>query len=228
MKKHVSLVPLLVLAILPCAASDLGTLQMGYESRHIYRGVDSALDEAIQWSSATVNLENAYVGLWYGTGPSSDYEEVDLFGGYVFDVDGWRVIPNFIWYHFPDNDDQDSTDLMIKVARDTILENGILLTPELIYSYNIDAEGSYAELAIVATLQLQEDWTLSLRPAIALSDGLRPEDGPDHAELVGRIGWAVNDALTASVFTGYSVALDAIDSFCDDELWGGLTLSASF
>jgi hypothetical protein len=216
------------LAGVPVVAAMSGDMRLGYETKHIYRGVDSAMDEEIVWASAQATVASGYLGLWYGTGPTSDYEEVDLYGGYTFDVGEWRVTPNFIWYHFPANSSADSTDLMVKVDRTYLSGEGLSLTPELIYSYNIDAKGHYAELALVVGYAVSEAWTFSVRPAVAASNHLRPRDGADHAEVIGRATYRVNDNLHLQGFVGLSYSMHAIETIQDDVAWGGLTIIARF
>ena len=140
--------PLLLTILTTCLLGTtglygLGSMSIGYESRHIYRGVDSALDGSIQWSAIQVEQAGAYGGLWYGTGAATEYEEVDLYGGYVYQAGDWRLIPNFIWYHFPDNDSADSTDVQLWIERDWVLESGIVLRPQLKARYNLDVEGTF-------------------------------------------------------------------------------------
>jgi len=213
---------------LPCHAAFEGSLQTGYETRHIYRGVDSALESSIQWTQVHLSYDAIYGGSWYGTGPNSDYKEIDLYGGYVFAYESWRIIPNFIWYHFPDNDAADSTDVMLRVERPYSLENGIQLVPQIIYSYNLDAEGHYFEAGIEARYTWDTNWSASIRPAIAASHDLRPDNGMDHAEAIIRLRYSFNETFGVSTFFGYSYALEAIESIEGDEAWGGATLSVSF
>jgi hypothetical protein len=226
--KHLSLVIGINLLSAGSLLALSGSLQFGYETKHVYRGVDSALDKEIVWSLAQVNQGHGYMGVWYGTGSTSDYEEVDLYGGYTFHVNEWRVTPNFIWYYFPENSSAASTDLMLKVDRIFGGEGATTLTPELIYSYNIDAKGHYLEAGLVISYAATESWALSLRPALALSNDLRPENGLDHAEVIGRATYKVNENLSVQGFIGYSYSLKAIDSFQDNITWGGLTLIARF
>jgi hypothetical protein len=206
----------------------LGSMSIGYESRHIYRGVDSALDGSIQWSAIQVEQAGVYGGLWYGTGAATEYEEVDLYGGYVYQAGDWRLIPNFIWYHFPDNDSADSTDVQLWIERDWVLESGIALSPQLKASYNLDVEGTYLEAGILVSFPLEGPWSLSMRPALAWSSDLRPEDGLDHAEIITRLTYALTERLSIQGFLGYSESLEAVDPITDNEAWGGVTVSVQF
>lgn len=227
---HYPLMGLATLAMLiPSLQAEFnGSLKTGFETRHIYRGVDSALESSIQWTQVHLSLDAFYGGSWYGTGPSSDYEEVDLYGGYVFTPGDWLVIPNFIWYHFPDNDGADSTDVMLRVERPISLKSGLSLLPQVIYSYNLDEAGHYLEAGLKASWKWDESWSASLRPAIAASNNLRPDDGMDHAEIILRLNHSFNQTIGVSGFFGYSTALEAIEAIEGDEAWGGATLSVQF
>lgn len=210
------------------SAFGLGSLSIGYESRHIYRGVDSALDGPIQWSSIQLAEAGWYGGLWYGTGPTTDYEEVDLFGGYVFQTGEWRIIPNFIWYHFPENDAADSTDVQIWFERDLSLDNGWTMVPQVKLSYNIDVEGTYLEAGLAFSRDLGEGWHVSVRPAIAYSSDLRPDDGLDHAEVIATLGYMVTETFGVTALAGYSASLDALDQLPDEETWIAVSASVRF
>ena len=74
--RYLQIVPLAFLAS-PVAAPLMGqgdwtaSLSAGYESRHIYRGVDSGQDGSITWQTTAVTSNNLTLGYWYGTGPTT-------------------------------------------------------------------------------------------------------------------------------------------------------------
>jgi len=206
-----------------------GGLSTGYESLHIFRGVDSAADESIVWTSGTLTMDSASsIGFWYGTGPNSVYEELDLVGSQRFAFDWADLTLGVVWYHFPDDFADDSVDFSVTLSRDYTLESGLVLTPALAVVYNESAEGFYVQGGITATQPLTERLQIVAQGWVAGSSSYRQDDGLDNATLLVSAPFQLTESASLSPFIGASAALDAIDDTSDDELWGGVTLNVQF
>jgi hypothetical protein len=212
------------------ATSSLsGALSTGYESLHIYRGVDSALGDDILWTSAAVTVADATtLGVWYGTGPNSDYEEIDLFGSHVFAVNDLQISVGFLWYTFPENSAANSTDFILKFSQSFAIGDAGSITPYLSLVYNESAQGFYEELGATARFPMSDLVAFEVTGWIALSQDFRPETGLDNATLLLALPIAVTDTVSLRPAVGASLAFDAIKSISQDETWASLSLNVSF
>ena len=218
-------------ASLPTAAADdrwTGTLSAGFETRHVYRGVDSGLDGAIVWQAGTVGTGGLTLGYWYGTGPNTAYEEFDLFGSYVHPLGDWELVPGFLWYHFPDKIAEDSTDLTLTLRRPIEFAGERVLAPFAYLSYNLDVEGLYGAIGLDYRQPLGRGWRLDAQVLAAASTGLRPADGDDHFEGTLGLTRELRPGVVLRLFARHSFAGKAIEAVSPDETWGGATLRVSF
>ncbi|MFP4283536.1 MAG: hypothetical protein ACLFU2_13020, partial [Opitutales bacterium] len=156
------------------------------------------------------------------------YEEFDLFGSYVHPLGDWELVPGFLWYHFPDNIAEDSTDLTLTLRRPIPLKGEVILAPFAYLSYNLDVEGLYGALGLDYRHPLAGGWLLDAQVLIAASTGLRPADGYDHLEGTVALSRELRPGARLRLFVSHSFAGEAIDPISPDETWGGATLSVTF
>lgn len=209
-----------------------GSFNGGYESEHIFRGFDSGLGGAIAWSSFTLQTEPGFdLGIWYGSGFRTAYEEFDLFGGYTARIGDFSVRIGATWYHFPSEEvADDSTDFLLDVYREIPISDALTLTPYLSAVYNESAEGFYGELGTRATMALHPSVILSARAYAAASTDYRTNgSGMDHLGLILSAPLSLTETASLVPFVGQTLALDEAESAgAIDESWGGVTLSVTF
>lgn len=200
------------------------SLNVGFETLHVYRGADSSFGQAIVWESVDLEL--------------FDFLHLNLFNGNSFDGEYGELTPSFyvhrdfgfadvaagmIWYHFPGEDGVDSEEYFIRLSRDL----GAGFSASAWFSYNARSEGWYHELKVAHTLPLGERLALDSYVALGYSESYRSGgDGLDNLTVGVGLPVKITESLTLKPALGYAFALDALDS--GDEGWAALTLSYRF
>ncbi|MGD9420038.1 MAG: TorF family putative porin [Verrucomicrobiota bacterium JB025] len=206
-----------------------GTVQFGYESTHLFRGVDSGGGDPIVWASAMFSpFEGMNLGVWYGTGPDTDYEELDLVADYTFDLEYVAATAGVVWYDFPGGFADDSTDFFVKFSREFEPVPGFLVTPYLNHVFNESADGWYFEGGVNLKKPLSDRVTLSLTGWLAASTGYRDDDGLDNATVSLSLPVSLSEQAALVPYVSASAALDALDSTGGDEVSAGATLVVRF
>jgi hypothetical protein len=208
----------------------VGSLSTGYESLHIFRGVDSAMDGDIFWASTSLSIADALSGgFWYGTGIDTEYEEFTPYVNYVLPFEQIDLTVGVVYYTFPDNDDANSADFSLRLSKALNLAGPWEVTPYGLAVYNESAEGFYFEGGLTATTSIVENVDFSATAWVAASTSYRPiEDGLDNATLLLSLPVQITGNATLTPFLGGSLALDAIEDISEDEFWAGATLDVSF
>lgn len=198
------------LAVSPAVADDEPVSVSGniaFVSDYRFRGV-SLSDEnfAIQGGFDVETASGIYVGSWASNIDGGT--EVDLYGGYVFDVGGVEIDLGAIYYAYPNFDgDIDYGEVYASVGFDVTetlsVGGGFAYVPEQ------DNTGDEDNTYFFASGEL------ALSEVITLAAGIGYEDGafaPDD----GKIDWSLGG--TFSTPYGFDVGLTYIDTDVDDDL----------
>ena len=208
-----------------------GSISTGYESTHLFRGTDCAAGKNIQWTSAAFNLaEGLSMGVWYGTGPDSPYEELTYFGGYTVGMGEYDVTFGYTYYTFPGDFADDSLDGNIRISRRFTTESGWNITPYGFAVYNESAEGFYFEGGTSLAKQISDDLSFNVTAWLAASTDYRgtEESGLDHATIVFTTPYKITENASIIPYFNAATALDALGDDAEDITSAGVTLSISF
>jgi hypothetical protein len=201
------------------------SLNVGFETLHVYRGADSSFGQAIVWESLDVELfDFLHLNLFNGNSFDGEYGELTP-TVYVHKDFGFAdVAVGMIWYHFPGEDGVDSEEYFLRFNR----ELGAGFSATAWFSYNARSEGWYHELKLNHSLELSDRLALQTSAALGYSQDYRGDgdDGLDNLTLTVGLPVKLNDSLTLTPSVGYAFALDVLDS--EDEGWAALTLSYQF
>lgn len=214
--------------ITPAASDDRwweASLNVGFETLHVYRGADSSFGQAIVWESLDVELfDFLHLNLYNGNSFDGEYGELTP-TVYVHKDFGFAdVAAGMIWYHFPGEDGVDSEEYFVRLSR----ELGAGFSASAWFSYNARSEGWYHELKLSHSLELTERLALQTSAALGYSQNYRGDgdDGLDNLTFVVGLPVKLTESLTLKPAVGYAFALDTLDT--EDEGWGALTLSYQF
>ena len=208
-----------------------GSISTGYESTHLFRGTDCGAGKNIQWTSMAFNLaEGLNLGVWYGTGPDSDYEELTPFGGYTVGLGDYDVTFGFTYYTFPGDFAGNSLDVNVKVSRTFETKSGFTISPYAMAVYNEGAEGYYFEGGASASKSINSDLSMNLTAWVAASSDYRGtgEDGLDHATIMINFPYRITENASIIPYFSAATALDALGDDAEDVTSAGVTLSVSF
>jgi len=214
--------------IAPAASQDRwweASLNVGFETLHVYRGADSSFGQAIVWESLDVELfDFLHLNLYNGNSFDGEYGELTP-TVYVHKDFGFAdVAAGMIWYHFPGEDGVDSEEYFVRLSR----ELGAGFSASAWFSYNARSEGWYHELKLSHSLELTDRLALQTSAALGYSQNYRGDgdDGLDNLTFTVGLPVKLTESLTLKPAVGYAFALDTLDS--EDEGWAALTLSYQF
>ncbi|MBK1881631.1 hypothetical protein JIN85_04355 [Luteolibacter pohnpeiensis] len=214
-------------SITPTSTSDpwiTGSLNAGFETLHVYRGVDSSFGEQNYWGSLDLDMLNFFhFNLYSGHSSNREYNELTPSAYLYKDVGPVRLSTGVILYHFPSGKGSDSDEYFVSASSE--IAYGIQATAY--FSYNERADGWYDELKLSRNTELTDRLSLETSAALGFSDGLRSGgNGLDNLTISVGLPIKITDQITLKPLAGYAFALDALDS--GDESWAGLTASFKF
>ncbi|TLD70267.1 hypothetical protein FEM03_13865 [Phragmitibacter flavus] len=197
---------------------------LGYESLHVYRGVDSSGGLPIIWGALDLTLFDALnLSLFKGNDFDGDYNELTPTISFTHDLGFVSATAGLIWYTFPDEDGLDSEEYFLKLSRD--LPAGF--NASLWLSYNPNASGWYNEFKVSHLLPLTDRLSLATSTTLGWSEGQRSGgSGLDNLTFAVGLPITLTKNLTLTPLGGYAFALEALES--DDEAWAGITLTLQF
>jgi len=200
------------------------TLNVGYETLHVYRGADSSAGNANVWESLDVEIADLFhFNLYNGNSFNGEYGELTPSAYFHKDLGPLAIAAGMIWYHFPGEDGVDSEEYFVQLSK----ELGAGFSASAWFSYNARSEGWYHELKLTHSLKLTDKVKLESYGALGYSDHYRSGgNGLDNLTLSVGLPIALSESLTLRPSLGYAFALDAQDT--GNEGWAGLTASYHF
>jgi hypothetical protein len=200
------------------------SLNVGFETLHVYRGADSSFGQANIWESIDLDILNfLHFNLYNGNSFDGEYGELTP-SLYVYkDFGPVTVSTGMIWYHFPGEDGVDSEEYYVQLSG----ELGAGFSASAWFSYNARSEGWYHELKLNHALPLNERLNLESYVALGYSENYRSGgDGLDNLTIGLGLPIKLSEKVTLKPSLGYAFALDALDS--EDEGWAALSVSYRF
>jgi hypothetical protein len=209
----------------PAADSWLkASLNVGYETLHVYRGADSSFGDPIIWETLDLDAFNlVHFNLYNGNAFNGEYGELTPSGYFYKDLGPVTVAAGMIWYHFPDYNGSDSEEYFVNFSGDL----GAGFSASAWFSYNAESEGWYHELKVSHSMELCQRVKLESYGALGYSEHYRSGgDGLDNLTFAVGLPVTLAEGLTLKPSLGYAFALETMDS--ENEGWAGLTLSYQF
>ena len=209
---------------------------VGYDSHYIFRGVNYGEDSV--WGSLEVGVAlmpgiDLTVGAWYQDPQSSSLQnpgredELDLYATLSTEVaPGVTVYVGYLAYLYPEAGGG-STDEVAAGIEFSILNE--LLTVTFDAAYDIDIEGWYLSPGVSHTMPINDFISIEVGGSIGYQIDYNAA-GDDWNDVRAYVSTpiSVTDNVSLEPYIAHSWALDAIDGFQDDELYGGVSLSVSF
>lgn len=207
------------------------TLTLSYESRYVLYGYDQGPDlyhaDLCFWTPVSDRL-SVWAGSWYGTQPSGDYNEIDLYAGFDYQLSDRfssglaYSLFNYLEMPYP------SVDRSHEFSGHITYTAGPL-SLSLKDLYDTDGEGHLARAVASFNQPLTDAVSLGLSVEYGYSfDYFATGNGPNHTLFKLKLPWQINETFSLEPFIAHSLALDVIDSFETDRTYGGVSLIASF
>lgn len=217
-------------------SADLGaTLSVGYDSTYFFRGVDNGQNNI--WTSIDYQVAGTplAIGAWYGnptTGSgivnAGHSDELDLYANLSHSfgaVDAWV---GYTAYLYPEGGGRTGGDSTNEVGAGIGGSVGPIDLALGVY-YDFDIDGWYFDLTAGHTQEIND--MISLQVAAGISYGIDYWTfGSDwnHIMLMAGLPIKLTDRATLTPYVAANFALDAIDQYQDDEIYGGISLSVDF
>ena len=233
---HVSVIAGLSVAMFGAAQAELeGSVHVGINTEYIFRGVDQNLGNSDSMFEAGLDLRlgsvagwDAGVNLWYASMQNnSGLNEVDYSASVSRSFGCVDTSLTYIYYDFPSNNTSSAEELALGFSTE-------LLAGDVGFTYFMEIEGDndgYSELTYDRSFAICDACTLGLGATIAYD--FETSD-VHHYGLSAVVNYAVNDVLTVSPYVSATFAEDGAQNGAislpgqDDELFGGLLVSAAF
>lgn len=200
------------------------SLNVGFESLHVYRGADSSFGQANLWESIDIDiLDFFHFNLYNGNSSDGEYGELTPSAYFYHDFGPVTASAGMIWYHFPGEDGVDSEEYYVQLSG----ELGAGFSASAWFSYNARSEGWYHELKLNHALPINQRLSLESYVALGYSQNYRADDdGLDNLTIGMGLPIKLAERVTLKPSLGYAFALDALDS--EDEGWAAISLSYRF
>jgi hypothetical protein len=209
---------------------------VGYDTHYMFRGVNYGEDSV--WGSLEISLPiipgvDLAVGAWYQDPQSGSLQnpgredELDL-----YTTIGTEVAPGIYgWvgyyaYLYPEAGGGSTNEITTGVEFSILNE---MLTVSVEAFYDLDIEGWYFTPGVSHTLPINDFLAIEIGAAVGYQIDYNA-DGSDWNDVRAFVKTPISltENVTLEPYIAHSWALDAIDSFQDDELFGGVSLSVSF
>lgn len=237
---HIAAIAGLSVAMFGAAQAELeGSVHVGINTEYIWRGVDttqvlgggneSMMEAGLDLSLGTIAGWDVGVGMWYASvHGGGSFDEIDYFANASRSFGCVTAHLGYIYYDFPSTGG-------VGNPQEVILG----LSTELVgfdvgFNYYWDIEGDndgYSELTIDRSYALCEAASLDLGATISYD---WETSDVHHYGLSAAVNYALNDVLTITPYVSATFAEDGAQTGVlgfaanDDEVFGGVVLSAAF
>jgi len=207
------------------------TVTLGYESRYILYGYDYGPDlyhaDLLFWKPLSEKL-SVWAGSWCGTQPSGDYNEIDLYAGFDYQLSknfsaglAYSLF-NYLEVPYP------SADRSHEFSGHFTYTAGPF-SLSLKDLYDTEGEGHLTRAVASFDQPITDALSIGLSAEYGYSfDYYAVGNGPHHALCKLKLPWKISETFSLEPFIAHSLALDVLDSFEKNRTYGGVSLVASF
>jgi len=205
--------------------------QAGWESRYSSEGRDILAGDSLFVGSFDVARNRLSGGIWSGVSPDQRYEEVRLSLTLTQSIGALEYYAGYTHLRFPFDDSHDNELGM------GLVWSGLPLGTELsadIY-YSTDVEGYFSEISVSREFAITDQLTLSVTSPLGINQGYVSDghDGVNHIAVQVGLDYAIERAMSLTVYAAQSWALDRDSTLAGDEqlidfFYGGVGLQWAF
>ncbi len=209
-----------------------GHFHAGYESHYFSEGRDNLDGDSLWTTSLEVAWNHFSGGVWLGSSPDQDYDELQLTLALSESFGDFEVYLAYTHLQFL-HDHTDDNEVGAGISWSGLpWELGVSLEGY----YSFDAEGSFWELALDREFEVNEKITVSGGATFGVNQGYIADghDGANHLALHVGLGYQLTESLSLNAHAAYSWAIDrdngghADDESLVDLFHGGVGLQWTF
>ncbi|MBL9152042.1 MAG: hypothetical protein JNK37_06145 [Verrucomicrobiales bacterium] len=202
-----------------------GTISAGYMTNYIFYGVDFGANAVWTGVDYAISGTPVNVGVWYINPTDGNLDdELDVYATISQEVAGFDASLTMTGYFFPDSGADATYELGVGLARSL----GIVDWSGTA-RYDFEVEGWYFETGLSKGFSVSDMIELVLSAGISYQIDYFTSGGEfNHAYVKAALPIALRSNVTLEPYVAGLFALDAIDSFQDDIVHGGVSLSVSF
>jgi hypothetical protein len=202
-----------------------GTISAGYMSNYVFYGVD--LGGNAVWTGVDYEIPNTplTVGVWY-VNPTDGLldDELDVFATLSKEIGGFDTSLTMTGYFYPDAGADATYELTLGIGRSLGFVDWTASA-----RYDFEIEGWFFETGISKGIKLCDKSELVIGAGIGYQIDYWTGGGEfNHAYLIASLPYKLSSRVTLEPYVAGLFALDAVDSFQDDIIHGGVSLSVSF
>ena len=219
----------LSLCSLAHAASEAPTYNMTLlsESKYISEGRDNLEDSALLSIEGTAEWQGATLGLWYATGESEAYDELNVFIEYGFELGIVDASLGYTRLEFLEDDGHDN-EISVGIAINSLA----WLTPALDYVYSTEADAGFLEVSLRAEFKLcKEGPTFEFYVLEGFDFGYASDDydGSNNVQAGIEFSAALTNRLSLVGSLAHSWALEDVKKEgLGDKTWVSIGISSDF
>jgi len=222
-------------AVVEVIEEDNASVAVGYNTSYIFRGVNYGDNQVTAQVDYAIVGTPLAVGVWYGNPTDGrgnnpgGQDELDIYAtlSHSFGaVDAWI---GYTAYLYPETGGgrlgQGSTN---EVGTGIGAAAGPIDLALSAY-YDLDIEGWYIDLTAGHSFEINDMISLDLSAGISYQVDYNTSGSEFNSVLlVASLPIALTDSATLTPYIAGNFALDAIDSYQDDQVFGGISLSVTF
>lgn len=185
----------LCLAASPAQANSVAvSFNAGAATDYVFRGVSQTDENPLIFAGADISADGFYAGLWTGNVDYADGTdaEVDLYGGWGYEADGWSFNLGGIYYFYPGQPKGADYDYFEAKLAGSARLGPVTLGAALYYSpdfFGAEDEATYAE--VNAAYSFAEAWTAS-----GAAGHQSVSSNADYSTWNLGLSWAATDVVT--------------------------------
>ena len=210
------------------AEAPLGaTLSAGYVTDYIFRGVN--LGSNAPWVGLDYTLTALPVpvdlGVWYANVTDSDIDKLDLSASVAGpSFYGFDTSLAFVAYLYPESSIDTSFELALGISRSLGFVDW-----DMTSAYDFELDAWYFETGVSKGFDITDNIDLVLSTGIAYSvDYWAWGSDFNHVYVQAALPISLRSNVTVEPFIAGLFALDHIDAFQEDAVYGGVSLRVSF
>ncbi|MGI8601536.1 MAG: hypothetical protein ACR2OZ_00895 [Verrucomicrobiales bacterium] len=219
-----------------------GSVSLGYDTTYVYRGYEVLAangDDAdhLFWGALDLNYAISdkltwNFNAWYASSGSANYDELDLYTKFSYNVGPFAIGPSFRWYHYPhypsaiDNQYEVGLELSAAPVENLSLNFGAF--------YEFEAEQWYLQADASYTIKINEVFSLVPGATVSFIDVSSADFGLNESDfhhvtayLKAPIKLSSTVTLTPYVAGNFPVG-DQVSDLQDPIVYGGAVLAVSF
>ncbi|NOY00605.1 MAG: hypothetical protein GXP30_12850 [Verrucomicrobia bacterium] len=211
------------------------SIAVGYNTSYIFRGVNYGDNQVTAQIDYDIPNTPLAIGAWYGNPTQgrglnpAQTDELDLYATVSHSFGSVEAWLGYTAYLFPETGGgrlgNSSTN---EVGTGIVTSAGpIDLAVSAYYDFNI--EGWYVDATAGHSFDISDIVSLELSAGISYQNDYFSAGGDFNSVLVvAALPIALTDTATLRPYVAGNFALSAIDSFQDDQIFGGISLSVAF